>query len=319
MRGIRIRACRHAALTGRKKRKFVVAEFSVIIASVNGLPSIGECLASMENQRGGIDTEIVVVDAAGAETRKFIRKNFPNVRLIECEGRVGIPEMRAIGMRTASGRFFVVTEDHCIAPPNWIEEMQKAHAAGYAVVGGTVENGSRGRLTDWAVFLCEYSGFMPPIRDGEAEFVAGNNVSYERAVIEQIDESIKNNLWEYFLQAELKRNGVRFLAASAIEVLHKKEFGFFYFLSQRFHYSRSFAAMRSSRSTSAGKLIYLAYSPVSAFHLTWRIVANVLRKRKYRKELLLSLPFLAAFMCAYAIGEFVGQVFGPGDSLSRVE
>ena len=294
-------------------------KFSIIIASVNGLPFIAECLASLENQRGEIEAEIVVVDCTDEKTRMHIASNFPSVRLIELEGRPGIPEMRAIGMRAASGDYLVITEDHCIAPRNWLEEISRAHNAGYAVVGGGVENGSCSRLVDWAVFLCEYSSFMPPVEAGEVESVAGNNVSYSREAISRVDENVRTDFWEYFLQAELKQQGVKFLSVPAVEIVHKKEFGFFYFLSQRFHYSRSFAAMRRKRSTISRQLMYLAYIPVSVVHLTWRIITNVRRKGKYQRELLLSFPFLAMFMCSYAFGELVGQLFGSGNSLAKVE
>ena len=295
-------------------------KFSIIVASVNGLPFIEECLSSLENQRGGThEAEIIVVDSTDVETRKYIASKFPKVNLIGVEGRPGIPEMRAIGMRVATGDYLVITEDHCIAPENWLEEISRAHNGGYAVVGGGVENGSCSRLVDWAVFLCEYSSFMPPIEAGEVEFVAGNNVSYSREAISRVDENVRTDFWEYFLQTELKRQGVKFLSVPAVEIIHKKEFGFFYFLAQRFHYSRSFAAMRRKRSTVARQLIYLAYVPLSVLHLTWRIITNVRRKGKYQRELLLSFPFLAMFMCSYAFGELIGQLFGSGNSLAKVE
>ena len=294
-------------------------KFSIIIASVNGFPFIHECLASLEDQRGNFEAEIIVVDSTDEKTREQIVRKFPTVKLIELEGRPGIPEMRAIGMQAGSGDYLVITEDHCIVPRNWLEEINRAHMAGYAVVGGGVENGSCSRLVDWAVFLCEYSNFMPPVEAGEVEFLAGNNVSYSRSVISQVDEQVRTDFWEYFLQAELKRQGVKFLSVPAVEIIHKKEFGFFYFLAQRFHYSRSFAAMRRKRSTVSRQLIYLAYMPVSVFHLTWRIITNVRRKGKHQRELLLSFPFLAMFMCSYAFGELVGQLFGSGNSLAKVE
>ncbi|MEP6902066.1 MAG: glycosyltransferase [Actinomycetota bacterium] len=294
-------------------------KFSVIIASVNGLPSMAECLTALEQSRNGFDVEIVVVDATGEQTTDYIENNFPQVKLVKLPERCGIPEMRAIGMREAAGDYFIVIEDHCMAPQNWFAEISKAHDAGYAVVGGSVENGATKRLMDWAVFLCEYSGFMSPIPAGEVEFLAGNNVSYERSAIEQIDEAIKKDFWEYFLQLELRKKNIKFLSAPAIVINHKKEFGFFYFLSQRFHYSRSFAAMRRRKLTVLKQFIYLAYMPVAPFHLMWRIVKNVAQKKKHRQELLLSFPLLAIFMCSYAVGELTGHLFGAGESLKKVE
>ncbi|MGH9947871.1 MAG: glycosyltransferase family 2 protein [Pyrinomonadaceae bacterium] len=294
-------------------------KFSVIIASVNGLPSIGECLAALEKSRRDFDVEIIVVDSTDAATAANIEKNFPLVKLIKLPERLGIPEMRAIGMHEASGDFFIVIEDHCMVTENWFEEIKKAHDSGYEVVGGAVENGCTSRLIDWSVFLCEYSGFMPPIPVGEVEFLAGNNVSYGRSQIEQIDDSIKNDFWEYFLQLELRKKNIKFCSFPSIVVFHKKEFGFFYFLSQRFYYSRSFAAMRRKKSTLLQMVFYLAYTPILPFHLMWRIVKNVVEKKRNRKELVLSLPFLAIFMCSYAVGEFTGLLFGSGNSLLKVE
>ncbi len=160
---------------------------------------------------------------------------------------------------------------------------------------------------------------MPPIAAGETAFVAGNNVSYKRTAIEKISDDIKTNYWEYFLQAELRRMNINFFAVPSLIVSHKKEFGFFYFLSQRFHYSRSFAAMRRRKSSVSKQIIYLLYAPVAPFHLTWRIVQNVRRKNRNRRELLLAFPMLFVFMVSYACGEFVGQLFGAGNSLGKVE
>lgn len=293
--------------------------FSVIIACVSGLPSIGECLAALEKSRARSDVEIVVIDRTGDETSAFIEERFPGVKLIRVAEKVGIPEMRAIGMREAVGDFLVVTEDHCLASENWFDEIGRAHSAGYPVAGGAVENASTKRQVDWAAFLCEYSSFISPVPDGEVEFLAGNNVSYERSVIAMLDDALLKNFWEYFLQAELKKRNVKFVSSPNITIDHKKEFGFLYFLGQRFHYSRSFAAMRRRRTDVPRQLLYLAYTPFVPIHQSWRIFRNVMSKKRHRKELLLSFPILAMFLLSYAAGELAGQLLGAGKSLSKVE
>jgi hypothetical protein len=65
--------------------------------------------------------------------------------------------------------------------------------------------------------------------------------------------------------------------------------------------------------------MYLGYAPISPFHQTWRTISNVWKKERYRRQLFLSFPFLAVFMCSYAFGELVGHLFGPGHSLAKVE
>jgi len=292
---------------------------SVIIPSVTGLPAIAECLSALDNQKCDFAFEVIVVDRTEDKTAEYICERFPRVKLTKLSAPCGIPEMRAVGMAQARGEFLAITEDHCIVPQNWLAEIIKAHESGYQVVGGAVENGSPERLIDWAVFLCEYSAFMPPIAAGETPFITGNNTSYSRLLIEQADESLKKDYWEYFLQDELKSLGTKFLSAPTLVVSHKKEFGFFYFLSQRFYYSRSFAAMRKRRSSVAEQITYLLYTPVLPFHLIWRIARNVKRKKRNRKEFFLSLPLLLIFMGSYALGELAGQLFGSGNSLFEVE
>ena len=292
---------------------------SVIIAFVNDLPSLIECLTALGQQECDFDFEIIVIDRTLNESEQYLKENFPRVNLIKRSAPCGIPEMRAIGIENAGGEYLVITEDHCIVPPNWLAKIIEAHKTGYKVVGGAVENASSERLIDWAVFLCEYSNFMPPIIEGETQFLTGNNTSYKRSVIDQLDDSLKRNYWEYFLQAELKRRNITFYSVSTLIINHKKEFGFFYFLSQRFHYSRSFAAMRKNQSSTLKQIIYILYTPILPFHLIWRIAQNVHQKRRNYKEFFLSLPLLVIFMMSYAVGELTGLIFGSGNSLLKVE
>lgn len=294
-------------------------KFSIIIPSVNGLPTLAECLQAIERQKCDFNFEIIVVDRTPDETADYIRLNFPQVELIKLSAPCGIPEMRFIAIERARGEFLAVTEDHCIAPENWLAEIAGAHDAGYAVVGGAVENASRRRLLDRAVFLCEYSQFMPPAPRGEADFLTGNNTSYRRSIIEKLDESLLKNYWEYFLHAELRQRGVKFLSEPSIVVRHKKEFGFGYFIRQRFHYSRSFAAMRARKSTFFRQILYLLYMPLLPFHGLWKIFENVRLKNRNYSEFVQALPLLSAFMISYALGELTGILFGTGKSLLKVE
>ncbi len=296
-----------------------MSKISVIIACVNGLPWIDECLAALERQHGSIESEIIVANCCKDGTPKHIRDKFPQVKLLDFSERLTIPELRARGISQATGDITAITEDHCNASENWFEEILKAHDSEFEAVGGTVINGSVDRLTDWAVYLCEYSHVMPPIPSGEVEGIAGNNASYKREVLDQVDESIKRNYWEFFLHEELKRAGVKFLSVPTLIVYHKKEFGFLYFLAQRFHYSRSFAGMRRSKAGTSMRFLYVLFSPFLPFLLTWRIARQVFGKKRHMKQFLLSVPLLLVFMVSYALGELVGYLFGSGQSLAKVE
>jgi GT2 family glycosyltransferase len=295
------------------------ARLSVAIASVNGLPIIDECLQALDRQCGGVDVETIVVDCCRNGTAEHIRRAVPHVKLFEVGSRLGIPELRAIAVSHATADVVAIIEDHCIVPEDWAQETLRAHESGYVAVGGAVENGSAERITDWAAFFCEYSHAMSPITDGEADSIAGNNASYRRELLCRVEQSVINNCWEYFIHEELKKLGARFLSSPRVRLYHKKQFGFWYFLSQRFHYSRSFAAMRVARGPITLRLIYLLLSPLLPVLMMYRIGSQVLSKKRHYAEFVLSIPALTAFLLAYALGEFTGYLLGSGNSLYRVE
>jgi glycosyltransferase involved in cell wall biosynthesis len=294
---------------------------SVVIASVNGLSCIAECLEALTHQRGDIRYEVLVVDRCGQETRDEIRRRFspPEIRLIEVEGCLSIPRLRAIGIAAAKGRLIAMLEDHCNVPPVWFEAIQRAHEAGYQAIGSAVENGSVERLIDWAVFFCEYSPFMPPIPTGVVPDIAGNCAVYDRLVLDRLASELSEEVWESFLHQRMKEEGVSFYCNPDMTVSHKKKFGFAYFMSQRYHYSRSFAAMRLKASPAWRRALYACATPALPFLLLGRMTATVWRKNRQRKEFLLAIPLISLFLASWAWGEAVGALLGPGNSLARVE
>jgi GT2 family glycosyltransferase len=296
-----------------------MTKISVVIVSLLGLPVIDECLRALENQKGRFDTEIIVVSPNLNKASDYIKENFPRVKLIQTAERLGIPQLRALGMSQTTGDIIAVTEDCCIPNENWFAEIIKAHQSEYDVIGGAIENGSTDKIINWTAYLCEYSQMMPPIASGEVGGTAGNNSSYKREILDKVDQSIKSDYWEYFLHQELRNQGVRILSVPTILVLKKKEFGFLYFLTQRFYFSRSFAGMRSKLIPPSRRIISALFSPALPLLMTWRIAQQVFQKKKYVKEFFLSLPLLSIFMVSYAAGEFTGYLFGVGKSLEKVE
>ena len=294
-------------------------QISVVVANVNGLPSIAECLEALHHQEGDVTSEIIVADCCSDGSSELIRRQYPEVVLIEVDERLGIPELRAIGVERARGAFIAVIEDHCMVRPNWFREIEQAMGEGYDVVGGPIENGAADRLVDRAVFLTEYSDMMLPMEGGEAAGVAGNNVAYRREAFDKVGAATLRNDWEYFVQQEMKAGGARFLRVPSMVLDHKKEFGFLYFMSQRFHYSRSFAGMRRRRVSAAKRFVYAFGSPLLMPLMLYRIGTQVRKKGREQGAFLASLPMLVPFMASYAAGEFVGYLFGSGHSLEKVE
>jgi len=98
---------------------------------------------------------------------------------------------------------------------------------------------------------------------------------------------------------------------------HAKDFGFREFLSQRYHYSRSYAGMRNS-DLGGKRLLYALGSPLIPVLMYRRIATNVLGRRRHRRELALATPLIILYTGVWAAGEAIGYVFGGGRSLLRV-
>ena len=293
----------------------------MVIASVNGLPSIAECLQALVNQNGEIPYEVLVVDCCDRKTRDEIRCRFPQpaIQLIEVDRRLSIPKLRAMGMTRARGRMIAILEDHCNVAPNWLQVIARAHEAGHQAIGGAVENGSVDRVVDWAVFFCEYARFMLPMSRGIAAEITGNNSVYDRQVLQRLGPELEEEVWESFLHRRMRELGVPFYCDPDLQVSHKKEFGFGYFMSQRYHYSRSFSGMRMNGAPWWKRVAYASATPLLPGLLMMRIARTVWNKGRRRLTLCRAAPVMGAFLVSWAWGEAVGALFGPGDSLSRVE
>ena len=291
---------------------------SVVIASVNGLGCISECLEKLEALPERAQMEILVFDRRSDDTARTIAQRFPRVTLHAGLTGKSIPELRWMGMLAARAEWVAVIEDHCLVTPAWAGEILRFSESPFGAVGGPVENGSCGRILDWAFFLGEYGPAMPPLAEGEAESAPGNNVAYRRSVL-PLDEPAWATLWESFLQKELRRRVVRIFLNPAMLVYHKKSFGLGEMLEQRFLYSRSFAAIRGREMTTGKRMLYAVLSLLLPGLLLWRIFRCVVSKRRNFRELGLGLPAIGLFVLSWAVGEMVGYLAGPGDSLERVE
>jgi len=294
---------------------------SVVIASVNGFPWIGACLEALTTQRGGNSYEVIVLDRCGPGVRDAIRERFkqPEVRVVPVEGYPSIPKLRAIGMGQARGRMIAILEDHCNVPSTWFESIRRAHEAGHRAIGSGVENGAVDRVIDWAVFFCEYAKFMPPVPAGTGVEIPGNCAVYDREALALVGPEIHQEVWECFIHRRLAEQGVAFYCDPEMTVSHKREFPFRYFMSQRYHYSRSFAGMRLEKARLHRKLAYACATPLLPPLLLWRMATTIRRKGRRQKEFASALPFIGIFLLSWAWGEWIGALCGPGDSLARVE
>ena len=295
-----------------------VVELSVVVPSVNGFGDLNDCLSALARESSSVGLEILVVERCGEKVRSQLRQSFPNVRVIEVEPSVTIPDMRAIAFDAASAPAVAVIEDHVIVPAGWARKMLDALGPGDRVVGGAVENAATTTTLDWAAFLCEYSHCLPPLPSGSVEWLTGNNVVYPRPLLQQFRPVVREGKWENYLHDQLRMKGVTLDCHPEIVVGHKKHYTFGEYLSQRYLYARSYAGARVKDGSLPMKAAYGLAALILPPLLFFRTVSRIVKKGRHQEWLVRSLPMIAVFVCAWGYGEVVGYWFGAGDSLSRV-
>ena len=293
-------------------------DLSVVVPSVNGWSDLQDALKALYAQRGNATLEIIVVERVGDAVRTPLKQRFPQAIVIEVGKEVTIPQMRALAFKTAHAEVVGVIEDHVIVPPDWAQRMLAAHAAGAQVVGGAVDNAATGKLVDWAAFLCEYSHCIVPPANGPAPWLTGNNVTYRKALLDRFSDLLREGRWEDALHNAFKDAGIELISRDDICVGHKKHYSVAEYTTQRYLYSRAYAALRVRNAPSHKRLLYACASMALPPMIYWRVVSRVLQSGRHRTELLRSLPLLALFSVSWALGEAVGYWRGDGGALARV-
>jgi hypothetical protein len=291
-------------------------DLTVVIPSVNGWSDLEHALAALRAQTAGPVMEIIVVDRVGEQVRERLAR-CPDVHVVEAPAMTTIPEMRRMGFDAARSPVVGVIEDHILVPPDWALQMLEEHRDGALVVGGSVENAACERLIDRAAFLCEYSHCLSP-PEGESDWLTGNNVTYRRDLLQRFADIIALGRWEDHLHAGMRGAGIALVSRPAIRVGHRKHYTIREYTSQRYLYARAYAGMRVEHEPGLRRAAYGAGAFALPPLLLYRILSRTTAAGVPRMEIARSLPLLALFVSAWALGEVVGYWRGHGNTLARV-
>jgi glycosyltransferase involved in cell wall biosynthesis len=133
---------------------------SVIVISRNDRHRIERTLRSVVMQECSEPFEVIVVVSGTDGTAEIVRREFPRVRLVELD-RPALPgEARNAGLRFARGRYVSFPGSHVELSPGSLAARLRAHGMGYAMVTGTMLNGTR-TWSGWAAYFLDHSTALP--------------------------------------------------------------------------------------------------------------------------------------------------------------
>jgi hypothetical protein len=189
------------------------------------------------------------------------------------------------------------------------------------VVGGAVEPASFVKLLDWAAYFCDYGQFMRPLDEGSAGEVPGNNFSFKRWALgkgESVGLSTPGGFWKSQWCNHLRQQGFELMLTPSVVLQSGRTYRLIPFLRRRFHHARCFAGMRLDHASIGRRIFYVIGSAFLPFVFFARLVRRVTPKHKYLREFVLSIPFIAAAVTCWSIGEFCGYLCGAGRSCTNV-
>lgn len=295
---------------------------SVIVASGAGGEFLFRCLASLRSQSLGQGDEVIVVDRVGGEQAARIEREHPGVRLVRVDGadKPGIPELRRRGALEAKGDVVAVLEEHCTAPPGWLDVIRRTFGSANRPVaaGGPILDDDFDRVRDWVVYFSEYHNFLPPWQDGERTLLNGANIAYDANRLRSHANVLADGYWEVVLHPLLATEG-EMRGVSDLGAHHTGPFDFGYYLEQRYLLSRVWGGTQRESAGLPKRLVYLVAAPLFPLLLLARIAARAFQSGERVGKFLRALPLLVPVAVTYVWGEWLGYLLGPGNALERVE
>ena len=292
---------------------------SIVIATHNYASVVSKCLRALSCQIEKNQAEIIVVDSSTDTTPKIIAAECPEVRLVHFEQPLNVPQLRGKGIALAQGEIIAILDPYCLVDENWLSKLIQIHEQRpNLVIGGAVElfDAQNQDLFNWAIYINEYAEFMLPLESGETQILPGNNISYKREILFIDGKPPQGEFWKTFVSWELKKSGYGLWSAPSLIVKLNKTIPFGTFLRSRFDHGRCFAGMRNLSYTE--RLLRALTSPVLPFVFLWRRGGSFWLKGRNRHKLLLTLPLQLLSFGNWALGEFVGYLWGYGTSKDRI-
>jgi GT2 family glycosyltransferase len=294
-------------------------EISVVIASYNSRRTIVNCLRSLEKQVTSVRFEIIVVDSSTDGTGELVERTFPFVQVVRFKERKFCGNARNIGVSLAKGNIVAFIDADCVAEKNWIEEIVKAHAFPYPVIGGAIANTEPANAVSWAAFFCEFSQWMPGRTSRWMKDVCGANMSYKKTIFQQYGHFLEGTYCsDTHFHWRLGKGGISLRFVPSILVSHTSIDQLKELVTHEFFHGRYFPRVRikAQHFLWMKRALYVIFSPLIPLKLFLdRSIFNI-TNRIYFIRFLKTSPLLALGLFCWSLGEVTGYIKGDRDELN---
>ncbi|MHB9034779.1 MAG: glycosyltransferase family 2 protein [Anaerolineae bacterium] len=223
--------------------------FSVLICTYNRPDMLAMALRALIEGTVEKPDQVVVVNGGDERSDRIViaYQDQPGIRveLIKTINR-NLAASRNVGLPHCDGDIVAMTDDDAEVFPDWVTQMKRIHAehpeaggVGGAVIGAHSANSLLSRIADVVTFA------SPP-QPGYVRTIAGVNVSYKRAAVQQVgpqDETLfRGEDVDY--NWRVKKLGYEIYYDPAIQVRHYHRPTFRQFVNQFYMYGRAYYLVR---------------------------------------------------------------------------
>jgi hypothetical protein len=284
---------------------------SIVVATRTGWPRIRPCVDAIVGQLDAAHAELIVADSSGLPVPDFAI-SAPNIRWLQMPGYQP-HELRHHGYGVAQAPIVATTEDHCEPSSDWALKMLAIHDLEEDAVGvfGLVDNGSRDKIEDWALYSVGYLPWAPPhvVPRG----LPGHaNLSFKAYVFGELPPTGDRVLEFRYVEA-LRDAGYEVVSTDSTLVTHFQSAGLPATMHLLFHNGRLIAGLRRTDMSLHDWVRALAPAAVAVFR-TARTLSLARTKPEIRLNVLRGAPYIALFHLTHTLGEGVGYLGGPGRS-----
>jgi hypothetical protein len=224
----------------------------------------------------------------------------------------------AAGIRRAKAPVVALTEDHSFPDARWAELLLDAHHQPWAAVGPSMCNGNPNTMVSWADFYQAYGAWTHPVSPGPIHHLPGHNSSYKQSVLLEFGDRLEVLMEaENVLHGHLKAQGHGLLLESATCTAHLNFASWSAWIPARYYKGRQFASTWAHAWSWPRRLLFTAASPLFPWIRVWRVSRNARRSQPVG-FLLRFLPVLVAGLLVEGLGQTLGYLTGPGNSIEKV-
>jgi glycosyltransferase involved in cell wall biosynthesis len=224
--------------------------FSVLICTYNRAELLDMALEALVNRTTEKPDQVVVVnggdEGADVVVRRYQKDGGMQMELVKTVNK-NLAASRNVGLPHCTGDIVAMTDDDAEVFPDWVTKMKQTHeyhpeagGVGGAVIGAESENSLRNRIANLAVF-------SSPGQSGYVRTIAGVNVSYKRAALDQagLQDEILFRGEDVDFNWRIKKLGYEIYYSPEIRVIHHHRPTINGLINQFYMYGRAYYLVRS--------------------------------------------------------------------------